>query len=217
MIFTEQKKTQKTNPPTNHVKLDSSVFLLLTLHWVFPFAVQRSYRAWHPSLLGTQTQSCDVSQIDIPPQVAKITSQLCTEATVLISSPTNLSQQQNPQPFYTVEKKCITFLSVSKTSTKAFHHFRFLSSQKSGDESRTPDHFLESRWYDFTTLGSSGSLPVELVFLPWSCPSKPWREEQVCSRLPETRMPPGFWHKRGRGAEKQRHTEVHSQLQSPPA
>lgn len=130
MIFTEQKKTQKTNPPTNHVKLDSSVFLLLTLHWVFPFAVQRSYRAWHPSLLGTQTQSCDVSQIDIPPQVAKITSQLCTEATVLISSPTNLSQQQNPQPFYTVEKKCITFLSVSKTSTKAFHHFRFLSSQK---------------------------------------------------------------------------------------
>lgn len=61
-----------------------------------PFAVQHSYSAWHLLLLRTQTQSCAISQIYIPPNVIKILFLLYVETIVLVSSLTiqtaNLSQ-----------------------------------------------------------------------------------------------------------------------------
>lgn len=71
------------------------MFLLFTLHWVFPFAVHCSYRAWHLLLLRTQMQS-HVSQIYNPPKVKKIKFLLYVETIVFVSSLTiwtaNLSQ-----------------------------------------------------------------------------------------------------------------------------
>lgn len=162
--------------PTNHVKLDSSMFLLLTLHWVFPFAVQCSYRAWHPSLLGHKRRAVTFPKYTpLPRWKYNISLVYWGNCSHLITNYLDRKPVTGRKPTTILHsrEKFITFLSVSKTSTKTFHHFHFLSSQRSGGESWTPDHFLESRWYNFTTLGNFGSLPVELVFLPWSCPSKP--------------------------------------------